>query len=74
MEQPKALPEIKEADKPFWLALIFVAIFAVMLLIGSIGAFSNNVNVTTYVDKILVGITGIVGVIVGFYFKSKQST
>ena len=71
-EAPKKL-EVSEADKPFILSLIFVIGFFVLLLFGAVGALLGNTNVTGYITSALTGVSGIVGTVVGFYFKTKSS-
>ena len=67
-----SVKSITERDKPFILALIFVIGFFGLLFAGVGGANYGNPYVTEYIDKVLVGVAGIVGTIIGFYFKTKS--
>lgn len=63
---------VSEKDKPFILSLIFVIGMFALLAIGAVGAFNSNSFVTEYIDKIITSVVAVVGMIVTFYFKTKE--
>lgn len=68
---PKQL-KLDEKDKPFIIAMMFIVGFFALIFVGAYGAFMNISAVGAYIDKVLVGVAGIVGTVVGYYFKSKS--
>lgn len=66
------IKSVPESDKPFYIALIFIVGFFALILSGVLGILWNNTSIADYVKEMAVGIAGILGTIVGFYFKSKS--
>ena len=63
---------VNERDKPFIIALVFIIGFFALLFMGAVGILWNNASIADYVKEMIVGVVGILGTIVGFYFKTKS--
>jgi len=64
---------IKEKDKPFILALIFVIGMFALMFTGVAVAFYNAELVLDYMREIITSVVTIVGMITVFYFTTKAN-
>jgi len=63
---------VSEKDKPFYIALILVVGFLALIFLGAVGVIWNNTAIEDYVKEISIGLIGMLGPVIGFYFKTKS--
>ncbi len=72
-EKPLKVPVVDEADKPFYLAIISILLFAIVIIMGGIGAFFEKAQMIEYAKYAGTAIVGLVSTAWAWYFKSKSS-
>ena len=65
---PTQVPEIPESDKPFYLGIISAILLLVVILVGGIGAYYNNIMLVDYAKAMLTPVFGLVSAAWTWYF------